>query len=156
MVLWSLWKNLNSKLWENTDKPPAYIVTRAKDTLNEWSCIQRAKLPIQAANIPHAWSKPPAGTIKCNFDAAPFNNNSIMGYGICFRDFSGSFMFGKSDYLYSSTKILEAETIGLLEAIKIAILNGMTAVFFETDCKSLVDALATNSNPPNEFGDLIS
>ncbi|XP_024629881.1 uncharacterized protein [Medicago truncatula] len=118
--------------------------------------MQRAKLPIQAANIPHAWSKPPAGTIKCNVDAASFNNNSIMGYGICFRDSSGSFMFGKSDYLYSSTTILEAETIGLLEAIKMAILDGMTAVFFVTDCKTLVDALATNSNPPNEFGDLIS
>jgi len=94
--------------------------------------MQRAKLPIQAANIPHAWSRPPAGTIKCNVDAACFNNNSIIGYGICFRDSSGSFMFGKSDYLYSSTTIIEAETIGFLEAIKMAILNGMsTAVFFE-------------------------
>jgi ribonuclease HI len=95
-------------------------------------------------------------TIKCNVDVASFNNNSIMGYGICFRDSSGSFLFGKSDYLYSSTTILEAETIGLLEAIKTAILNGMTAVFYETDCKSLADALATNSNHPDEFDDHIS
>jgi len=56
MVLWSLWKNRNSKLWDNST---TYIVTLAKDTLTKWSCMKRAKLAIQAANIPHAWSKPP-------------------------------------------------------------------------------------------------
>jgi len=115
--------------------------------------MQRAKLPIQAGNIPHAWNKTLIGTIKCNVDATSCNN-SIMGYGICFGDFSRSFMFDKSDYLYSFTRVLEAEAIALFEGIKVAILNGINVVFFETDCKSLADALATNTNPPNEFGDL--
>jgi hypothetical protein len=39
MVLCSLWKKRNSKSWDNTDNSLAYIVTRAKDTLNEWSCM---------------------------------------------------------------------------------------------------------------------
>jgi len=65
-------------------------------------------------------------------------------------------MLGKSDYYYSSTTILEAKTIGLLEAIKVAISNGMHAVWFETDCKAISDALVTTNIPQNEFGDLIS
>jgi ribonuclease HI len=154
-ILWSLWKNRNSKLWEDIDNSSEFIVTRAKTTINEWSCIQRAKLPMNNANTSLTWSKPPEGTIKCNVDAASFNNNSIMGYGICFRNSSGVLIIGKSGYYYASTTVLEAETIGLLEAIKEAISTGMQAVIFETDCKTIPDALSVNNIPENEFGDLI-
>jgi len=50
MTLWSLWKSRNAKLWESTDTSPSYIVTHAKDSLNEWSCMQRAKVPIHNTN----------------------------------------------------------------------------------------------------------
>jgi len=141
MTLWSLWKSRNTKLWEASDTSPASIVTRAKDTLNEWSCMQRAKLPLDEAEAYHSWSKPPAGMIKCNVDTAALNNDAIMGYGMCFRDSTGLLLLGKSDYFHSSATVLEAETIGLLEAIKVVISNGMHAVLFETDCKSLSDAI---------------
>jgi len=117
--------------------------------------MQKAKSLAHSAEHPHKWSKPLVGIIKCNVDAASFNNDSIKGYGMCFRDSSELFMFGKSDYYYSSTTILEAETIGLLEAIKVALSNGMHVVWFETDCKAISDALATTNIPQNEFGDLI-
>jgi len=156
MVLWSLWKNRNSKLWEAIDHTSSFIVTRAKDTLNEWSCMQRAKLPAHNAEHPPKWSKPPVGIIKRNVDAASLNNDSIKGYGMRFRDSSGLFMLGKSDYYYSSTTILESETIGLLEAIKVTISKGMHVVWVETDRKAISDALATTNIPQNEFGDIIS
>jgi len=44
----------------------------------------------------------------------------------------------------------------VLEAIKEAISTGMQAVRFETDCKTIPDALSLNNIPQNEFGDLIS
>jgi len=53
-------------------------IIRAKDTLNEGSCMQQAKAPIHNTNSEHAWIKPPVGMIKCNVDAAAFNNNLIM------------------------------------------------------------------------------
>jgi hypothetical protein len=67
---------------------------------------------------------------------ASFNNKSIIGYNTC---------VAKSYYYYSSTTVLEAETIGLLEAIKVAISDGMCVVRFETDFKSIFDALATTN-----------
>lgn len=118
--------------------------------------MQRAKLSMNNVDTSLTWSRPPEGTIKCNVDVASFNNNSIMGYGICFRNSSGVLILGKSGYYYSFTTVLEAETIGLLEAIKEAISTGMQAIRFETDCKSIPDALSVNNIPQNEFGDLIS
>lgn len=39
MLLWSLWKSRNSKLWDVMDTSSAFTVSRAKDTLQEWSCM---------------------------------------------------------------------------------------------------------------------
>lgn len=92
---------------------------------------------------------------KSNVDAATFHNNSITGYGICFRNHLAELLIGKSDILLSSATILEAETIALLESLKMATTNGMHEVLFETDSKTLVDVIKSNATPQNEFGDLI-
>lgn len=155
MTLWSLWKSRNSKLWDASDTTPSFTVTRAKDTLNEWCYMQRAKVPVHHAISAHTWIKPPVGKIKCNVDAAAFNNNYVMGFGMCFRDFKGTLLLGKSDFYHSSATILEAESLGLLDAIKVAISNGMHVVLFETDSKILSDAINSNFTPSNEFGDLV-
>ncbi|KEH37011.1 hypothetical protein MTR_2g028885 [Medicago truncatula] len=70
--------------------------------------------------------------IKCNVDAAAFDNNSVMGYGMCFRDSMGVLLLGKSDFYYSSATVLEAESLGLLDAIKVAISHGMRDIL--TSC----------------------
>jgi len=75
---------------------------------------------------------------------------------VCFQDYIGQFLLGKSDYSPSSATILKAETLSLLEALKVAISNGMHFVLFETDSKILSDTPATNNSPINEFGDLVS
>jgi len=48
-----------------------------------------------------------------------------MEYGMCFEDSTCLFLLGKLDYFAYSTTILEAESLGLPEAIKVAISNGM-------------------------------
>jgi len=68
----------------------------------------------------------------------------------------GQFLLGKLDYSPSSATILEAETLGLLEALKVTISNGMHFVLVETDSKILSDMLATNNSHVNVFGDLVS
>jgi len=79
---------------------------------------------------------------------------TILGFGMCFRDFKGTLLLGKSDFYLSSATILEAKSIGLLD-IKVAISNGMYVVLFETDSKILSDAINSNFTPSNEFGDLV-
>jgi len=78
-----------------------------------------------------------------------------MGYNMCFRDSTELLLLGKSDYFHSSTTVLEAKTIDLLEAIKVTISNGMHAVLFEIDCKSLSDVICFTKVPLNKFGDLV-
>jgi len=156
MLLWSLWKSRNTKLWETMDTSSTFILSRAKDTLQEWSCMECAKFQRFNTEQSTSWVKPLMGRIKCNVDAALFNNNTMMGYGMCFRDFFGQLLYGKYGYLLSSANVLKAKTIALLESINVAISNGWNNVLFETDCKTLVEALASPIVPTNEFGDLVS
>jgi len=93
--------------------------------------------------------------VKCNVDAATFNNNTIMGYGMCFRDSTGKLLIGMSGYSQISTTVLEAESTGLLETIKTTTSNGLQRVLFEIGSRSLVNALNTSNTPLNKFGDLV-
>jgi len=61
----------------------------------------------------------------------------------------------KSDYFDSSVKVLEAETIDLLEAIQVAISNSMHIVLFEKNCKTLYDVISSTKVAPNEFRDFV-
>ncbi|GAU10454.1 hypothetical protein TSUD_423510, partial [Trifolium subterraneum] len=157
MTLWSLWKCRNMKLWEGIDTSPHMIITRAKDALYEWSTIQTAKHPVhKGTNHDISWTKPPLNTVKCNVDCAFFNNNTIMGYGLCFRDATGQFMHGESSWKQCFMTTAEAEATALLASIKASFAQGYQKVFFETDCKLVVDALYSHSAPQNELGDIIS
>jgi ribonuclease HI len=156
MILWSIWKSHNSKLWENSDTPPSTIVRRAKDSLHEWQVMQRAKQPRQGTHQEHKWLKPLPATMKCNVDCALFNNNTITGYGLCFRDSTGQLVLGMSNYAFFSSSSTEAEALGLLEAIKLAVERGYQSVTFESDCRFVVEAVNTTQVPQNEVGDIIS
>jgi len=156
MILWNIWKGRNSKLWEGSDTPPSIIVQRAKDSLHEWHCMQRARQPGQGTYIEAKWMKPLPPSMKCNVDCALFNNNTITGYGFCIRDSSGHLMLGMSDYAFFSSSPAEAEALGLLEAIKLVVARGFPFVIFESDCKFVVDAVNSSQVPHNEIGDIIS
>jgi ribonuclease HI len=143
-------------LWENSDTPPSTIVRRAKDSLNEWQFMQRAIQPSQGTHKESKWLKPLPATMKCNVDCALFNNNTITGYGLCFRDSTGQLVLGMSNYDFFSSSPTEAEALGLLEAIKLAAARGYHSVTFESDCRFVVDAVNTTQVPQNEVGDIIS
>jgi len=103
-----------------------------------------------------SWVKPPGGTIKCNMDAAIFQNNAVAGYGICYRNSEGELLLGKSAIIHSSLSVLEAEAIALLEAMKLSISSRFHHVYYETDSKILTKAILSNTIHHNEFGDLVA
>jgi len=52
--------------------------------------------------------------------------------------------------------LYQAESLGLPEAIEVAISNGMQDVMFEIDSKVLSNTFDTTFTVANEFGDLVS
>jgi len=118
--------------------------------------MQRTKSLIHNSNNIHTCIKPLVYTIECNVDASSFNNNSIFGIVCVLETPTRFFLLDKSDYFHFFASILEAETMDLLEAFKVSILNGMHVVLFETNRKSLSNSLANTHTPLNKFDDLVS
>jgi len=156
MILWSIWKSRNSKLWEGSDTPPSTLVRRAKYSLNECQFMQRAKQTSPGTHSKPKWLKLLPTTMKCNVDCALFNDNTITGYGLCFRDSTGQLVLGMSNYAFFSSSPSEAEALGLLEAIKLVVAHGYQTVTFESDCRFVVNAVNTSQVPLNEVGNIIS
>jgi ribonuclease HI len=81
------------------------------------------------------------GWYKCNVDAAFHQNLNKTSIGWCLRDHGDCFIMAKTTWIDGSCSIVEGESIALLEALKVLSQRGYSRVIFETNSKSVVDAI---------------
>ncbi|PNY14310.1 cytochrome p450 [Trifolium pratense] len=87
------------------------------------------------------WRRPRLGRLKCNFDAGFHNNASKMSARWCIRDHTGQFVMAGTSWVQGKFATIQGEVIALLEAMKELGQRGFMNVTFETDSKSIVDAI---------------
>lgn len=87
------------------------------------------------------------GSIKCYVDGAIFSSSSHYIIGMCLRDEIGDFIKAKTIKFYGIPSVAEVEAIDLLETIKWCQSLNYAHVYFETDCKVIVDVLSGGSFP---------
>ncbi|KAK2377588.1 hypothetical protein QL285_078243 [Trifolium repens] len=102
------------------------------------------------------WEKPMLGWFKCNVDAAFHQNSNKTSTGWCVRDHLGQFVMAGTTSSNGSCSIVEGESIALLEALKCMHQRGITHVIFETDSKSVVDAIHQFRGGVSEFSFIVS
>nr|KYP45089.1 Putative ribonuclease H protein At1g65750 family [Cajanus cajan] len=118
IILWSIWRNRNDKVWSDTTTPPGIAVHKAMQRYSEWQ-FAKVKDKSTSQQQPHVntWTKPLPGLLKCNVDAAVFKEENIMGFGLCIRNADGSFIKAKSGWQHGFINFQEAEALTLLEAL---------------------------------------
>ncbi|KAJ1439535.1 Reverse transcriptase zinc-binding domain [Sesbania bispinosa] len=128
MVLWSLWKQRNEKVWEGVQRATSEVVTRAQEAFIDWNCVKSCgEVGITSVVTSHnfCWFPPQAGRVS-------------------------------TSNLKSCTTMAppprEAEALGLLDALSWLGELGMLEVDIELDCKEVVDALHGEAGSLNEFG----
>lgn len=118
-VLWSLWKSLNMRLWQNVTETSQDILKRARQLLFSWRDANRkqqnSRLAVQQHDSTAAapaglisavqqltdgenvvqqvqvrWQKPEHGRLKCNVDASFSEALNCVGFGFCIRDEAGN------------------------------------------------------------------
>lgn len=87
------------------------------------------------------WTKPPSGWIEINVDAASSLQTGILGMGCVVRDEYGSFYRAQSKRMVRRLQPKEAESLSLKEALSWIKQWQNYRCIFESDAKSLVDAL---------------
>ncbi|CAN1313492.1 Leucine-rich repeat receptor-like protein kinase TDR [Linum perenne] len=157
VVLWSIWKERNARVWNNKYMMPSWIVKLGLDELAEWEKV-RDKADGSAVRANQGCSKwhPPMGeSYKCNVDAATFMEVGRTGAGMVLRDREGHIRRHRRASWVGVWSSKEAEAKALLEALSWVEMEQYRQVTFESDAEVVVKALEAECHDLTEFGELV-
>ncbi|XP_073041685.1 uncharacterized protein [Primulina eburnea] len=92
MTLWSIWHYRNDKLWNGVDRAATINLSLASDLLQQWQLARPQLHPMNPDEANLRWTRLPAGSMKCNVDAAIFKEINKIGGAAIIRDSAGEFM----------------------------------------------------------------
>jgi ribonuclease HI len=159
VMVWVLWSNRNSMVWEDKSEQGRTLGYKAHQLWYEWAAVQQFQQATARSEQQQRiikWEKPMLGWYKCNVDAAFHQNLNKTSTGWCLRDHRGCFVMAETTWIDGSCSIVEGESIALLEALKVLSQRGYSHVIFETDSKSVVDAIHHIRGGVSEFSSLVS
>ncbi|GAU39328.1 hypothetical protein TSUD_60790 [Trifolium subterraneum] len=154
MLLWCIWHNRNDKLWNDNVQLPRQIGRHAFDAWNDWYSVHK----LQSNNVSGTteadlvrWEKPALDWVKCNVDVAFVSGSGRTSTGLCFRDNSGHFMAGMTQWQQTVISSVEGEAWALLLAMEEARYRGLDRVQFESDSKVLIEDIHMKRRGNSEF-----
>ncbi|KAK2388665.1 Ribonuclease H superfamily protein [Trifolium repens] len=156
VLLWSIWKNRNEQVWNAFKVAGTSVGIKAMQDWYEWHAIQHYNTTSTQQQHVETWQKPPFDWYKCNVDAGFYKEVNKATAGWCVRDHLGGFITAGSYWKEGQHSIIEGEALALFEAMKAMEQRGFTHVIFETDSKSVVDAIHNIHGGTSEFSSLIS
>ncbi|CAH9110775.1 unnamed protein product [Cuscuta europaea] len=145
-VCWGLWCELNNRTWNGVISDPKQILVNTRMYLDGWRLAQQ---PVgresnigRAANS--AWRKPSPVRYKLNVDAAV--REKICGLGWVLRNDAGNFVTGVGKAWHGVLSPLEAELIGIREALSWMKERGWDCIQVESDSSGAVTEVLQESS----------
>lgn len=155
-VLWSIWKERNSAIFEKKEPNPMTTVLRANlihsDYFSFWSEDSRGS---SSQNPPCVfgkdWRPPPKGVLKINTDSSFSLSKNRAHAGIIIRNEEGEVVSGLTK-VFPATSPLSAEALSLREALLFAIAMGIQKAIVESDCLDLIKGCRREIKKGEIFG----
>lgn len=100
MLLWSIWKAWNTKVWDKKYPPVDEVIHIAQFNLDQWIDAQ-SKILIPSIGVCHSmdgqenWTKQDDNTIKINVDTPLFDGANKYDFGYVVRDYTGTLLEAK-------------------------------------------------------------
>jgi len=157
-VNWSIWKQINNKIWNGVTDPQAFVFDRAKSMLEDWKIARsiRENSPNHNQLDRNAkWVKTRACHFKCNIDASISESSNMVGIGMCIRDEYGTFVLAKTECFSPMFEVHVGEALRLLSALEWVHLLNLGCVEFELDARRVVDSFNSHNSDATEFGNII-
>ncbi|XP_031105317.1 uncharacterized protein LOC116010174 [Ipomoea triloba] len=134
----------NAKLWHNsTIIPVSSTLFKARNFLFDWRASTANSTPslTNRNQDPGNWSKPQAGFLKLNVDAAINKEIAQMGFGHVLRDDNGAFVAARGVPWRGVFSPREAEAVAVREALSWIKNLHYDKVYVETDSLLVMQAL---------------
>lgn len=101
------------------------------------------------------WQPPEVGCYKLNVDASLYKGECCFTLGLVVRDDRGRFTMGKNMKFAGEVSVMEAEALGVCEAIKWVLSSGLLNVAIESDSQMVVHAIYAEEAYQSEVGHII-
>lgn len=143
MFCWGLWVRRNKWVWEKVVMSIFGVKHMAMQLLSEWNRARMKEEEHQnrSGTRNRNWSKPSAGWVKVNIDAACPQGCNFVVVACVVRDGCGSFLRAHSNIITGVRTPREAEAMSMREALSWVKNWRSTQCVFESDSKLLIDAI---------------
>ncbi|KAK2399142.1 hypothetical protein QL285_049000 [Trifolium repens] len=102
VLLWSIWKRRNNKVWSNISETNTTVCERARHLITGWKQAQQIRFSANTSQLIQQhinWEKPSRGRYKCNIDASFSPTRNKVGICMCIRDDHGRYVAAKTEWL---------------------------------------------------------
>ncbi|XP_059441892.1 uncharacterized protein LOC132174217 [Corylus avellana] len=154
-----IWLRRNSVVFGGELTDPGTIIRWAKDQVENW-CTFSKRIPKREVVLwppsPAAWTKPPQGYTKINWDASVDKRQNRMGVGVVVRDHDGRalVMFGTSKEYVQDPSM--AEAIAAREAVLLAQRLELRHIILEGDSLEIVQLLQKEEGCWSIYGQAVN
>lgn len=155
-IIWHLWKARNKLAFEGSHYSSVSVLSKAQEEANVWWEInfpQVEEHPPQLLNqrARNSWSKPPRGTLKCNFGVSWVDSQSPCGAAWILRDDKGKTILHSRRSLHGVGSEREAELLTVQWVVDDMINTHQQRIIFESSCALARDTFLN----PMEFRALL-
>lgn len=161
MTLWGIWFFRNKKVWEQKVVTAEFAMDWSLMQLKEWgeacSRVHQRVLQVRRNNDTNndRWVAPETGLLKVNVDASIVEGSSHFSVGMVLRDHRGDYLGGKVMKVAAAVSVLEAEAIGIDEALSWISSRTEGRVCVESDSLTAVQAINSQSVYHLEIGHIL-
>lgn len=154
-ILWRLWKNRNSFVFESKSFSPFETAQKIKDDVNGWfaaqsldsGLVQEAGIEagllaeVSPSVIGEVWSPPPSGWVKCNVGVSWSRRNSVAGAAWVLRDEVGMVLIHSRRAFSHILSLQDASLFSLVWAVESMVSHKLCKVVFAFEDSVLVGAV---------------
>jgi ribonuclease HI len=133
---WFIWWRRREMKHQGEAPPPSRIALSIKAMVANALKVKKNK----SARIKMGWSKPPAGFMKLNTDAAVNVETRRASTGCVIRDASGQFVAACRNEIDGVIDVTTAEAQAVRDGLRLAERAGCTRIYVETDSMNVVTA----------------
>ncbi|CAN1332541.1 Putative ribonuclease H protein At1g65750 [Linum perenne] len=155
-IMGAIWRERNNRVWNDLSSEPFAVVREGLEGLHNW---ERAKVTVNNASIRSLvcdrWHPPPEGKLKCNIDAALFQEAGRWGMGAVLRDTSGNLLQYRMSSADGCPNPTECEALALIESINWLSLLPYNNIILELDSLTVVQAMESMEEDDSELGMII-
>ncbi|KAB2605937.1 S ribonuclease [Pyrus ussuriensis x Pyrus communis] len=140
ILIWGIWKERNSFLWNGRALNQVEIVCKSQAWLQEFRKWHDSKKG-SSRTTTHKWEKPTVGWVKCNFDGAWDDLGQRGGVGVVVRDEKGDFVAATALQFRGISSAILAEIMAARAAVLFARNMGVSQMVVQEDAMMVINAL---------------